>query len=139
MIGIAAFCAIGFVPPKCGVSAPAAWLTAAIFPQRAPWFCPAQPARLRPSMIRAIHLRKSAIYLCVAGALAFAVPFAARAQSPVDAFVTKVSDGIAGIHAQAGGDAAKTLAGCSDFLARVLDLPAMAKTAARDGWERMSA
>ena len=36
-------------------------------------------------------------------------------------------------------DAAKTLAGCSDFLGRVLNLPAMAKNAARDGWEQMSA
>ena len=50
-----------------------------------------------------------------------------------------MTDGIAGIHAQAGGDAAKTLAGCDDFLGRVLDLPAMAKSAARDAWERMSA
>jgi ABC-type transporter MlaC component len=90
-------------------------------------------------MIRAIHLRKSAIYLAVAGALALASPWPARAQSPVEAFVAKVSDGIAGIHAQAGDDAAKTLAGCGDFLGRVLDLAAMAKTAARDGWERMSA
>jgi ABC-type transporter MlaC component len=90
-------------------------------------------------MIRATHLRKSAIDLCVAGALALALPFAARAQSPIDAFVSKVTDGIAGIHAQAGDDAAKTLAGCGDFLGRVLNLPAMAKTAARDGWEQMSA
>jgi ABC-type transporter MlaC component len=90
-------------------------------------------------MIRAIHLHKSAIYLSVAGVLALALPSAARAQSPVDAFVAKVTDGIAGIHAQAGDDAAKTLAGCGDFLARVLDLPAMARNAARDGWERMSA
>lgn len=90
-------------------------------------------------MIRAIHLRKTAIYLCVAGAWAFVPPLAAQAQSPVDAFVAKVTEGIAGIHAQAGGDAAKTLAGCSDFLGRVLNLPVMAKTAARDGWEKMSA
>jgi len=89
-------------------------------------------------MTRAIHLRKSAIYLALAGALAL-VPPAARAQSAVDAFVAKVSDGIAGVHAQAGDDAAKTLAGCGDFLGRVLNLPAMAKTAARDGWEQMSA
>jgi ABC-type transporter MlaC component len=88
-------------------------------------------------MNRAIHLRKTAAYLCVAGALA--LPFAARAQAPVDAFVTKVTEGISGIHAQAGGDAAKTLAGCSDFLGRVLNLPVMAKHAARDGWEKMSA
>ena len=88
-------------------------------------------------MTRAIHLRKSAIYLALAGALAL-VPPAARAQSAVDAFVAKVSDGIAGVHAQAGDDAAKTLAGCGDFLGRVLNLPAMAKTAARDGWEQMS-
>lgn len=90
-------------------------------------------------MTRAIHLRKSAIYLSVAGALALAQPFAARAQSPIDAFVSKVTDGITGIHAQAGDDAAKTVAGCSDFLGRVLNLPAMAKIAARDGWEQMSA
>jgi phospholipid transport system substrate-binding protein len=90
-------------------------------------------------MMQAIHLRKSAIYLSVAGALALIQPFAARAQSPVDAFVTKVTDGITGIHTQAGGDAAKTLTGCSEFLASVLDLPAMAKTAGRDGWEKMSA
>ena len=88
-------------------------------------------------MIQAIHLRKSAICLSVAGALA--LPFSARAQSPIDAFVAKVTDGITGIHTQAGGDAAKTLTGCSDFLASVLDLPAMAKTAGRDGWEKMSA
>ena len=88
-------------------------------------------------MIQAIHLRKSAICLSVAGALA--LPFAARAQSPVDAFVAKVTDGITGIHTKAGGDAAKTLTGCSEFLASVLDLPAMAKTAGRDGWEKMSA
>ncbi len=90
-------------------------------------------------MSRALHLRRAAIRLSVAGALALASACAARAQSPVDAFVAKVSDGIAGIHAQAGDDAAKTLAGCGDFLGRVLDLPAMAKSAARDGWERMSA
>ena len=90
-------------------------------------------------MHRAIDLRKTAACLCVAGALALAPPLAAHAQSPVDAFVTKVTDGISGIHAQADGDAAKRLAGCSDFLGRVLDLPAMAKNAARDGWERMSA
>jgi ABC-type transporter MlaC component len=77
--------------------------------------------------------------LAVAGALALALPFAARAQSPIDAFVAKVTDGIAGIHAEAGGDAEKTLAGCGDFLGRVLNLPAMAKNAARDAWERMSA
>jgi ABC-type transporter MlaC component len=88
-------------------------------------------------MIQAIHLRKSAICLSVAGALA--LPFSARAQSPIDAFVAKVTDGITGIHTQAGGDAAKTLTGCSEFLASVLDLPAMAKTAGRDGWEKMSA
>src|SRR5215813_4644552 len=88
-------------------------------------------------MNRAIHLRKTAACLCVAGALAS--PLAARAQAPIDAFVAKVTEGISGIHAQAGGDAAKTTAGCTDFLARVLDLPAMAKTAARDAWERMSA
>jgi len=90
-------------------------------------------------MHRAIHLRKTAVYLCVAGAVALALPLAARAQAPIDAFVTKVTDGISGIHAQAGGDAAKTVAGCSDFLGRVLNLPAMAKIAARDGWEQMSA
>src|SRR5262249_32451371 len=97
------------------------------------------PVDCRPSMTRAIHLRKSAIYLGVAGALALALPLAARAQARIDAFGAKVTEGISGIHAQAGGDAAKTTAGCTDFLARVLDLPAMAKTAARDAWERMSA
>jgi ABC-type transporter MlaC component len=90
-------------------------------------------------MSRAIPLRKTAVYLCVAGALALALPLVARAQAPVDAFVTKVTEGISGIHAQAGGDAAKTLAGCGDFLGRVLNVPAMAKHAARDGWEKMSA
>jgi ABC-type transporter MlaC component len=90
-------------------------------------------------MHRAIHLHKTAIYLSVAGALTFALPFLARAQAPIDAFVTKVTEGISGIHARAGGDAAKTLAGCSDFLGQILNLPAMAKTAARDGWEQMSA
>ena len=94
-------------------------------------------------MQQAIHLRKTAAYLYVAGALALAPVLVARAQTPtvapIDAFVAKVTEGISGIHAQAGGDAAKTLAGCGDFLGRVLDLPAMAKTAARDGWERMSA
>ena len=89
-------------------------------------------------MIRANQLRKTMIYLGVAGALALAPP-AARAQAPVDAFVAKVTEGISGIHAQAGGDAAKTVAGCRDFLGRVLDIPAMAKTAARDGWAQMSA
>jgi ABC-type transporter MlaC component len=90
-------------------------------------------------MTRTIHLRKAAIYLSVAGALALGQPFAARAQAPIDAFVAKVTDGITGIHAQAGDDDAKTLAGCGDFLGRVLNLPAMAKSAARDAWERMSA
>ena len=90
-------------------------------------------------MHRAIHVRKTTIYLCLAGALALACAFPARAETPVDAFVAKVTDGIAGIHTQAGGDPEKTLAGCSDFLGRVLNLPAMAKTAARDGWEQMSA
>jgi len=85
----------------------------------------------------AIHLRKTAVYLCVAGAVA--LPLAAQAEVPIDAFVSKVTEGISGIHAQAGGDAAKTLAGCSDFLGRVLNLPTMAKNAARDGWEQMSA
>lgn len=79
------------------------------------------------------------IYLCLAGTVALALPLAARAQAPIDAFVAKVTEGISGIHAQAGGDAAKTVAGCSDFLGRVLNLPAMAKNAARDGWEQMSA
>jgi ABC-type transporter MlaC component len=89
-------------------------------------------------MNRAIHLRKTMIYLCVAGALAVA-PLLAHAQAPIDAFVAKVTEGISNIHAQAGGDAAKTLAGCGDFLGQVLNLPTMAKTAARDGWEQMSA
>jgi ABC-type transporter MlaC component len=90
-------------------------------------------------MIRATHLRKAAISLSVAGALALALSCTTRAQSPIDAFVAKVTDGIAGIHAQAGDDAAKRLAGCGDFLGRVLNLPTMAKNAARDAWERMSA
>ena len=90
-------------------------------------------------MHRAIHLGKTAVCLWVAGAVALALPLGARAQAPIDAFVAKVTEGISGIHAQAGGDAAKTLAGCGDFLGRVLNLPAMAKTAARDGWEQMSA
>ncbi len=90
-------------------------------------------------MSRTIHAYKTAIYLCVAGALALAPASRALAQRPVAAFVCKVSDGISGIHAGAGGDAAKTLAGCGDFLGQVLNLPAMAKTAARDGWEQMSA
>jgi ABC-type transporter MlaC component len=90
-------------------------------------------------MIRAIPLRKTAVYLCAAGALTLALPLGGRAQAPIDAFVSKVTEGISGIHAQAGGDAAKTLAGCGDFLGRVLNLPAMAKNAARDGWEQMSA
>ena len=90
-------------------------------------------------MRQAIHLRKSAVYLWLAGALALALPLVARAQSPVDAFVTKVTEGISGIHTRAGGDPEKTVAGCSDFLGKVLNLPAMAKTAARDGWEQMSA
>jgi ABC-type transporter MlaC component len=89
-------------------------------------------------MDRAIHAGKTAISLSIAGALALAWPLVAGAQSTVDAFVARVSEGIAGIHAQAGGDAAKTLAGCGDFLGRVLDLSAMAKTAGRDGWEQMS-
>src|SRR5215467_2220987 len=90
-------------------------------------------------MSRAIHLCKTMICLCVAGALGCALPLAAHAQAPVNAFVAKVTEGISGIHAQAGGDAAKTLAGCSDFLGKVLDLSAMAKAAAREGWEKMSA
>ena len=90
-------------------------------------------------MSRTNHVRKTTVYLTVVGALAFALAGAARAQTPVDAFVAKVTEGIAGIHAQAGGDAAKTVAGCSDFLGGVLNLPAMAKTAARDGWEQMTA
>jgi len=93
----------------------------------------------KSSMNRAIHLRKTMRYLCIAGALAVALPSLARAQAPIDAFVAKVTEGISGIHARAGGDAAKTLAGCGDFLGQVLNLPAMAKTAARDGWEQMSA
>ena len=90
-------------------------------------------------MRRAIHVRKTTVYLCLAGAVALASALPARAETPIDAFVAKVTDGIAGINAQAGGDAEKTRAGCGDFLGRVLDLPAMAKTAARDGWEKMSA
>jgi ABC-type transporter MlaC component len=92
---------------------------------------------LRESRSRVIYAGKSTISLFVAGALA--LPLVARAQAPVDAFVARVTEGIAGIHAQAGGDAAKTLAGCSDFLGRVLNLPAMAKIAGRDAWEKMSA
>jgi ABC-type transporter MlaC component len=84
-------------------------------------------------------IRAGKTAICLAGALALALPLVARAQTTVDAFVAEVTEGIAGIHAQAGDDAAKTLAGCSDFLGRVLDLPAMAKTAGRDGWEQMSA
>ena len=90
-------------------------------------------------MRRTNHVRKTTVYLSVAGALALALPSVGRAQAPVDAFVTKVTEGIAGIHKQAEGDAAKTLTGCSEFLASVLDLPAMAKTAGRDAWEKMSA
>ncbi len=73
----------------------------------------------------------------LAGALA--VASAAHAQSTVDAFVAKVSDGIKAIPAQAGGDKAKTVAACHDFLTRSLNLPAMAQAASRDGWPRMSA
>jgi ABC-type transporter MlaC component len=90
-------------------------------------------------MRQTIHARKTTIYLAVAGAQTLALPCLARAQAPIDAFVAKVTDGITGIHTKADGDAAKTLTGCSEFLASVLDLPAMAKTAARDGWEKMSA
>lgn len=53
--------------------------------------------------------------------------------------VARISDGIAAIHTQAEGDATRMLAGCGDFLGRVLDLPAMAKAASRDAWEQMSA
>jgi ABC-type transporter MlaC component len=90
-------------------------------------------------MTTALPLRRAAICLCLAGAAALVPPSLARAQSPIDAFVAKVTDGIAGIHAQAADDAAKTVAGCGDFLAGVLNLPAMANTAAREAWERMSA
>ena len=92
---------------------------------------------MRESRSQVIYAGKSTISLFVAGALA--LPLVARAQAPVDAFVTRVTEGIAGIHAQAGGDAAKTLTGCGDFLGRVLNLPVMAKTAGRDAWEKMSA
>jgi ABC-type transporter MlaC component len=90
-------------------------------------------------MGRASRASKVALYLSIASAAAFAWPNAARSQAAIDAAVARISDGIAAIHTQAEGDATRTLAGCGDFLGRVLDLPAMAKAASRDAWEQMSA
>ena len=81
---------------------------------------------------------KVALYLSIASA-ALAWPVLAQSQAAIDALIARISDGIAAIHTQAGDDPARTLAGCGDFLGRVLDLPAMAKAASRDAWEQMSA
>jgi ABC-type transporter MlaC component len=90
-------------------------------------------------MGRAIRGSKVALYLSIAAAAALARPIFAQSPTAIDAVVTRISDGIAAIPAQAGGDAARTLAGCGDFLGRVLDLAAMAKAASEDAWEHMSA
>ena len=85
----------------------------------------------------AIHAPRVARYLSFTGLLALAS--AAHAQTEIDTFVTRVSDGIAAIHASAATDPAQAVAGCSDFLGKVLDFPAMAQAASDAAWERMSA
>jgi ABC-type transporter MlaC component len=89
-------------------------------------------------MGRVIRASKVALYLSIASA-ALAWPVLAQSPAATAAAIARISDGIAAIHTQAEGDAARTLAGCGDFLGRVLDLPAMAKATSRDAWEQMSA
>jgi len=84
--------------------------------------------------------RASKAAACSAFALAGALAFAssACAQSTVDAFVAKVSDGLKAIQAQAGDDKAKQVAGCRDFLTSLLNMEAMAQAATKDAWQGMS-
>lgn len=89
-------------------------------------------------MGRVIRASKVALYLSIASA-ALVSPVLAQSPAAINGVIARISDGIAAIHTQAEGDAARTLAGCGDFLGRVLDLPAMAKAAGRDAWEQMSA
>ena len=74
--------------------------------------------------------------LALAGVLALASP--AQAQSTVEAFVAKVSDGLKAIPAQAGGDKDKAIAGCRDFLGKLLNIQSMAQAATGEAWQRMS-
>lgn len=90
-------------------------------------------------MGRAIRASKVALYLSVASISALASPLLAQSPAAIDAMIARISDGIAAIHTQAEGDAARTLAGCGDFLGRILNLPAMAQAASEDAWDRMSA
>jgi ABC-type transporter MlaC component len=89
---------------------------------------------------RAIRTRSAAKYLLIALA-ALALPLRASAQTvaAIDAFVAQLGDGMRAIHAQAGGETEKLVAGCRDFLTRTLDVAAMAQAASEDAWTRMSA
>jgi ABC-type transporter MlaC component len=90
-------------------------------------------------MGRIARLSKAAA--CLPLALASVLVFAsgAQAQTTIDAFVAKVSDGLKTIPAQAGGDNAKTITGCRDFMSGLLNLQAMAQAASGDAWQHMSA
>ena len=52
--------------------------------------------------------------------------------------MTEIGDGMRAIHTRANGDAAQVVAGCRDFLGRVLNLETMARAVTEAAWERMS-
>ena len=89
-------------------------------------------------MGRIVRVSKAAACWALALAGVLAVASAAQAQSTVEAFVAKVSDGLKAIPAQAGGDKAKQVAGCRDFLTGLLNLQSMSQAASGDAWPRMS-
>jgi ABC-type transporter MlaC component len=96
---------------------------------------------------RGVLLRKALVGLWIVGAAAaLATPVAAQSQeqpqaqpqTSVDAFMTEIGDGMRAIHTRANGDAAQVVAGCRDFLGRVLNLETMARAVTEADWERMS-
>jgi ABC-type transporter MlaC component len=85
------------------------------------------------------RLRNAAIYLVVAGAaVASAIPAGAQTQNSIDVFMAQIGDSMRAIPTRANGDAALVLAGCRDFLGRVLNLEKMAHAATEGAWNRMS-
>jgi len=52
--------------------------------------------------------------------------------------MTEIGDGMRAIHTRANGDAAQVVAGCREFLGRVLNLETMARAVTEGAWERMS-
>ena len=96
---------------------------------------------------RGVSLRKALVGLWIVGAAAaLATPVGAQSQeqpqaqpqTSVDAFMTEIGDSMRAIHTRANGDAAQVVAGCRDFLGRVLNLETMARAVTEAAWERMS-